>query len=126
MNIWKYDFNLHNSAHTGTPALSAEGSGHRYEDVNEASSTKRAAPPVRMRGGGGAEFGFDALDHSVEHRGHADDGAGENAFFGVSANDAFRDLEVEPRELGGPLRRGAKSHIESRCDGRRRRRCFPG
>ena len=68
-------------------------------------------------GGGGAEFGFDALDHSVEHRGHADDGAGENAFFGVSANDAFRDLEVEPRELGGPLGEGAKSHIESRCDG---------
>ena len=67
-------------------------------------------------GGGGAEFGFDALDHSVEHGCHAGNGAGEDAFFGVSADDALRGLEVEPRELGGPLGEGVKSHVESRCD----------
>ena len=68
-------------------------------------------------GGGGAEFGFDALHHAVEHGRHADNGAGEDAFFGVSADDVFRGLEIESWELGGPLGEGVKSHVESRCDG---------
>ena len=68
-------------------------------------------------GGGGAEFGFDALDHAVEHGRHTGDGAGEDAFFGVSADDAFRGLEGESWELGGPLGEGIKSHVESRRDG---------
>ena len=67
-------------------------------------------------GGGGAEFGFDALHHAVEHRGHAGNCAGEDAFFGVLPDDTHRSLEVEPWELSGPLGEGVKSHVESRCD----------
>lgn len=68
-------------------------------------------------GGGGAEFGFDALNHAVEHRGHASNCAGEDAFFRVLPDDTHRSLKVKSWELGGPLGEGIKSHVEPRRDG---------